>query len=66
MNEQNEKPLSEGEAEQVPTLMETRIDPSCHEAPEIEGWALQWDTFALRKLNLAREMQHLRHASADQ
>jgi len=81
MNEQNEKPLSEGEAEQVPALMETRIDPSCHEAeaeavaltdpshheaPEIEGWALQWDTFALRKLNLAREMQHLRHASADQ
>ena len=65
MNERNEKPPSEGEAKQAPPLTETQADPSHHEAAEIEGWALQWDASALKKVNMARKMRELRQSPTD-
>ena len=64
MNEQNEKAPSERDVERAPARTETRIDPWDYEDEEIEGWALQWDTTALRKASLARTMRHLRQSPA--
>ena len=66
MNEQTGNPPCEGDADQIPARTDKQIDPSHHEAAEIEGWALQWDTTALRKASLAKKMRQLRQAAADQ
>jgi len=65
MNERNEQGPSQPEPKTTGDTTR-RADPSYHEAPEIRGWALQWDTTALRKINLARKMRHLRRSSSDQ
>ena len=65
MNEQDEKHPSQGKIEETLPRVETPIDRWHFEAPEIEGWALQWDTTALRKANLARKMRGLRQSSGD-
>ncbi len=66
MNEQDEKARSEPDTKEASVHPETQIDLSYQEAVKIEGWALQWDTAALRKATLARKMQQLRHAEGDQ
>lgn len=76
MNERNEKARSDLDTKQttIRTEMENDTaspgeagtDRSHYEAPEIRGWALQWDTTALRKAKLARTMRHLRQSSLDQ
>jgi hypothetical protein len=63
MTEHNQKLPPKGDAEQAPAHTEPRIDPWDYEAEEIEGWALQWDTTALRKASLARTMRHLQQSS---
>ena len=65
MNERNERVPSQPETKTTDGT-DTQADPSYHEAPEIRGWALQWDTAALSKTNLARTMRRLRNSSADQ
>ena len=65
MNEQNERVLSQPEPKTAGGT-EKQADPSYHEAPEIRGWALQWDTTELRKTALARKMRRLRRSSSDQ
>jgi len=66
MNDRNEKAPSQPDTKTAAARKETQADPSYHEAPEIRGWALQWDTTELRKTNLARKMLHLRQSSPDQ
>jgi len=65
MYERTEGVPVEREAEQLPTLAEPWADPMDHEPEEIGGWALQWDSTALRKTNLARTMRQLREASTE-
>ena len=65
MNDRNEKVPSQPEPKTA-SGTDKQVDPSFHEAPEIRGWALQWDTTALRKTSLARKMRHLRTSSSDQ
>jgi len=65
MNEQNEKVRSDPDTEQALTGPETPVDSSYQETEEIEGWALQWDTSALRRANLARKMRNLRRTSSN-
>lgn len=66
MNEQDEKVRSDPDTKEASVHPETQINPSHREAAEIEGWALQWDTTALRKAALAKKMKQLRHAEVDQ
>jgi hypothetical protein len=76
MNERNEKERPRLDTKQAALRTEMQEDPassgeagtdrSCYEAPEIRGWALQWDTTALRKMNMARKMRQLRQSTSDQ
>ena len=66
MNDQTERVPSQPETKAPETQSESYADPSYHEAPEIRGWALQWDTTELRKTKLARKMRRLRQSSLDQ
>ena len=76
MNERNEKVRSHLDTKQAAIRTEMQEDPTSsseagtdrlgYETSEIRGWALQWDTTALRKTNLARKMRHLRQSSSDQ
>jgi len=65
MNDQDAKGQEAEDAEKAQHRIETLISPSRREATEIEGWALQWDTYALRKASLARRMRDLRESSDD-
>ena len=65
MNEQDETARSALDAKQALARADMQDDPSYYEAPEIQGWALQWDTTTLRRANLARKMRSLRKASRD-
>jgi len=66
MNDQTERVPSQPDIKTATDEAGKNADPSYHEAPEIRGWALQWDTTELRKTNLARKMRHLRQTSPDQ
>lgn len=66
MNDRNEQVPSQPDIEVTPVGKDKQADASYHEAPEIRGWALQWDTTELRKTNLARKMRRLRQSSPDQ
>lgn len=66
MNDQPEKVPSQPDTKSAADAQDNYADPTYHEAPEIRGWALQWDTTELRKTNLARKMRHLRQSSPDQ
>lgn len=65
MNDQAEQALSQPETKSAAVESRNWMDASYHEAPEIQGWALQWDTTELRRANLARKMRHLRQSSPD-
>ena len=66
MNDQHENAPSGSDAQTGAAASVQQADASAHEAPEIRGWALQWDTTELRKANLARRMRQLRQSSLDQ
>ncbi len=66
MDERNEKTPSGQDAEWTPARTETPSDPWDDEGTEIEGWALQWDSTALRKASLARKMRRLRQPSTEE
>ena len=66
MNDQTERVPSQPNTTSAADVQGNYADPTHHEAPEIRGWALQWDTTEFRKTNLARKMRHLRQPSADQ
>jgi len=66
MNEQDEKARPDQDAGPASDRPESHFGPSYREGTEIEGWALQWDTTALRRMALARKMRSLRRASGDQ
>jgi hypothetical protein len=66
MNDQTEKVPSQPDTKTAADGQGNHADPTYNEAPEIRGWALQWDTTELRKTNLARKMRHLRQSSPDQ
>lgn len=65
MNEQDEKARTDQDAGPASDHPGSHFGPSYREATEIEGWALQWDTTALRKMTLAKRMRSLRQASGD-
>jgi len=65
MNERSKTRRPDGGDEQAPAHTEVSPIQWRDEAPEVEGWALQWDTTALRKTNLARQMRELREASGN-
>jgi len=65
MNERGNGPQASGEGERVLAFTEMPTDGSAIDAEEIRGWALQWDTVALRKANLARRMRFLRNAGVE-
>lgn len=66
MKDQTERMPSQPNTEPAACAQGNYADPTYHEALEIRGWALQWDTTELRRTNLARKMRHLRQSSLDQ
>lgn len=66
MSKHNTTLPSDGGDGQTAARMESPPVRWRDEAPESEGWALQWDTTALRRANLARQMRELREASGNQ
>ncbi len=65
MNERNMPRPFDGDGAQAPAHTEMSAVQWRNEAQEMEGWALQWDTSALRRANLARQMRELREASGN-
>ena len=65
MYDGNETVPTERDANQAATLAESRADSMDHEREEVGGWALRWDSSALRKVALARTMRRLREASSE-
>ncbi len=65
MSESTEKVLSQPEATAMAAQPGMQADAFYTEAPEIQGWALQWDTTELRKATLARKMRQLRESSTN-
>ena len=63
MNDRDAKEQEAQDVEKPQEHIETLIGPSRREQTEIEGWALQWDTYALRKVSLARRMRDMRKPS---
>ena len=62
MSDQTERVPSQPKMRSSAAEFEKQAGASYHEAPEIQGWALQWDTTELRKKNLARKMSHMRQS----
>jgi len=65
MNERGETPRTDPSSEPTTAFAEMPTDRSAIDAEEIRGWALQWDTAALRRANLARTMRALSEAGGD-
>jgi len=65
MTQHTEQVPENGVAENATVRKETWPDRSEDETTEIKGWALRWDTTALRKVNMARKMRSLRQTEAD-
>jgi 2-isopropylmalate synthase len=63
MREGTEDARSDGTEQSRPGTLRR---PSHREEGEIEGWALQWDSSALRKTTLARTMRQLREGSTEE
>ena len=66
MNEPNEMAHLDQDARPASTNVDLEGDSPQYARRGSAGWALQWDTTALRKANLARKMRDLRQASTDQ
>ena len=66
MNDQTERVPSQPDTKTAADEPARNVDSTYHEAPEIRGWALQWDITEPRKASLARKMRHLRQSSLDQ
>jgi hypothetical protein len=66
MNEINEMAQPDQDARPVSTNVDIEGDSPQYAQRGSAGWALQWDTTALRKANLARKMRDLRQGPKDQ
>ncbi|MBE0636473.1 hypothetical protein IH601_10800 [Candidatus Bipolaricaulota bacterium] len=66
MNERNETAQPDQDTSPMSMNADTDGDSPLYARRGSEGWALQWDTTALRKANLARKMRDLRQSPTDQ
>jgi hypothetical protein len=63
MTDKDATPKTAGDADTSVSPMEPEFRRSMIDDAGNEGWALRWDTSALRKVNLARRMRDLREGS---
>ncbi|GEM_PF-2732576 len=66
MVKQIDKASANGDVKEPSLHVEMPSEQASCEDVEIKGWALKWDTMALRKVNMARKMRGLRHPEVDQ